>query len=120
MIDAAEQTSGVHLAELITAMEPDADIVTRTLTAIIDSVAGQGPATAAIRASGRQLFANFGGYELATDSGAASFANRFRRWLGSQADQEQKPEAGSLHVAAQFTDELVDQVKHRRCLLAAV
>jgi hypothetical protein len=100
MIDAAEQTSGVHLAELITAMEPDADIVTRTLTAILDSVAGQGPATAAIRASGRQLFANFGGYELATDSGAASFANRFRRWLGSQADQEQKPEAGSLHVPA--------------------
>jgi hypothetical protein len=98
LIDAAEQTSGVHLAELITVMEPDADTVTRTLTAILDSAAGQGPATAAIRASGRQLFANFGGYEVATDPGVASLANRFRRWLGSQADQERKPEAGSLHV----------------------
>jgi hypothetical protein len=59
--DAAEQTSGVHLAELITATEPDADTVTRTLTAILDSAAGQGPAT----------------------------ATRFRRWLGSQAGREQ-------------------------------
>lgn len=94
VIDAVEQTSGVHLAELITAMEPDANIVTRTLTAILDSAAGPGFAAAAVRASGRQLFANFGGYELATDPGIASLVNRFRRWAGSQDNQEQKPEAG--------------------------
>jgi hypothetical protein len=89
VIDAAEQTSGVHLAELITAMEPDADTVARTLTAILDSAAGQGRAAAVARASGRQLFTNLGGYELAADPGVASLVNRFRRWLGPSAGQNQ-------------------------------
>jgi hypothetical protein len=95
VIDAAEQTSGVHLAELITAMEQDADTAARTLTAILDLAAGQGRAAAVAHASGRQLFVNLGGYELAADPGVASLLNRFRRWLGPQASQEQEPKAGS-------------------------
>jgi CHAT domain/AAA ATPase domain len=97
VIETAEQTSGVHLAELITAMEPDAATVARALTAILDSAA-QAFVTAAIRAWGSQLFGTFGGYELATAPGTASLVNRFRRWLGSQPDQDQPPEAGVLRA----------------------
>ncbi len=97
VIETAEQTSGVHLAELITTMEPDATTVDRTLTAILDST-GQALATAAIREWGSQLFATFGGYELATAPGTASLVNRFRRWLGSEPDQDQPPEVGALRA----------------------
>jgi tetratricopeptide (TPR) repeat protein len=97
VIDAAGQTSGVHLAELITAMEPDADTVTRALTAILDAPAGPGPAAAGIRSWGRELFRELGGYELATDPVVGSVVNRLRRWRGSQTDQEQQPETGLLH-----------------------
>lgn len=96
--EVTEQTSGVHLAELIAAMEPDRDTVTRALTAILETAAGRGAAAATVRASGRQLFATLGGYELASDPGVASLVNRFRLWLESQADQEQNPEAGSLQA----------------------
>jgi hypothetical protein len=97
VIDTAEQTRGVHLAELITIMEPDVGTVARALTASLDS-AGQALATAAIRAWGSQLFTIFGGYELATAPGTAPLVNRFRRWLGSQPDQDQRPEAGLLRA----------------------
>jgi hypothetical protein len=95
LIDTAEQASGVHLAELITAIEPDAHTVTRTLTAILNSTAGQGPAVASLRAQGRQfLFEELGGYELASNPGLVSLVNRFRGWLGPQANQKREPEAG--------------------------
>jgi hypothetical protein len=83
LIDTAEQTSGVHLAELIAAIEPDEQAVIRGLTAILDSVAHQGPAAASLRAQDRQLFEELGGYELASNPGVVSLISRFRGWLGS-------------------------------------
>jgi hypothetical protein len=95
LIDIAEQTSGVHLAELIAAIEPDTGTVNRALTAILDSAAGQGPAAAIFRAQGRQfLFEDLGGYELASNPDVVSLVNRFRGWLGSQANQNKAPEEG--------------------------
>jgi hypothetical protein len=84
LIDIAEQTSGVHLAELIATVEPDQEAVIRALTAILDSAAHQGPAAAAFRTQTRQfLFEGLGGYELASNPDVVSLVNRFRRWLGS-------------------------------------
>jgi hypothetical protein len=95
LIDIAEQTSGVHLAELIAAIEPDTGTVTRALTAILDSAAGQGPAGASLRVQARGfLFEELGGYELASNPGVVSLVNRFRRWLGPQANQNKTPEEG--------------------------
>jgi hypothetical protein len=90
VIEAAEQTSGVHLGELINAMEPDAETVARTLTALLDSAARSGPAAARARTVGRRLFANMGGYELAADPGVASLVDRFRRWLGPPRTGEKR------------------------------
>jgi hypothetical protein len=95
LIDVAEQTGGVHLAELIAAIEPDQDTVTRALTAILDSAARQGAAAAIFRAQGRQLFEDLGGYELASNPDVVSLVNRFRGWLGSGTNQEQSPGPGS-------------------------
>jgi hypothetical protein len=95
LIDIAEQTSGVHLAELIASIEPDSGTVIRTLTAILDSAAGQGPAAASLREQARGfLFDQLGGYELASNPDVVSLVNRFRGWLGSQADQNRAPEEG--------------------------
>jgi tetratricopeptide (TPR) repeat protein len=94
LIDIAEQTSGVHLAELIAAIEPDHDTVIRTLTSILDSAAGQRPAAAFLRAEARGLFGELGGYELASNPDVVSLVNRFRGWLGSQANQTRTPEEG--------------------------
>jgi len=95
LVDAAEQTSGVHLAELIAAIEPDSGTVTRALTAILESAAGQGPAAARFRAQSRQfLLEDLGGYELASNPDVVSLVNRFRGWLGSQANQKKTPEEG--------------------------
>jgi tetratricopeptide (TPR) repeat protein len=94
LIDAAEQTSGVHLAELLTAIEPDAGTVTCALTEILDSAAGQGPAAASRRAQGASLFESLGGYELASNPDVVSLVNRFRGWLGSQANRKNRPEEG--------------------------
>ena len=94
MIDVAEQTSGVHLSELIAAIEPDRDSVNRVLTAILDSAAGQRPAGAFLRAEARGLFGELGGYELASNPDVVSLVNRFRGWLGSQANQNKTPEEG--------------------------
>jgi hypothetical protein len=93
LIDITEQTSGVHLAELIAAIEPDRDIVNRALTAILDSAAGQGPAAASLRAQARGFwFDQLGGYELASNPDVVSLVNRFRGWLGSQANQNRTRE----------------------------
>jgi hypothetical protein len=86
VIDAAGQTSGVHLAELIAAIEPDADTVTRALTAILDAPADPGSATVILRSWGGELFREVGGYELASNPIVGSVVNRFRGWLGSQSD----------------------------------
>jgi hypothetical protein len=95
LIDIAEQTSGVHLAELIASIEPDSGTVIRTLAAILDSAAGQGPAAASLREQARGfLFDQLGGYELASNPDVVSLVNRFRGWLGSQADQNRTPEQG--------------------------
>ena len=95
LIDIAEQTSGVHLAELIASIEPDSGTVIRTLAAILDSAAGQGPAAASLREQARGfLFDQLGGYELASNPDVVSLVNRFRGWLGSQADQNRAPEEG--------------------------
>jgi len=92
VIEAAEQTPGVHLGELISAVEPDAETVASTLTALLDSAARSGPAVARARTVGQRLFANMGGYELAADPGVASLVNRFRRWLAPPAGgQEREP-----------------------------
>jgi hypothetical protein len=81
LIDIAEQTSGVHLAELIASIEPDS--------------AGQGPAAASLREQARGfLFDQLGGYELASNPDVVSLVNRFRGWLGSQANQNRTPEEG--------------------------
>jgi hypothetical protein len=88
LIDITEQTSGVHLAELIAAIEPDRDIVNRSLTAILDSAAGQGPAAASLRAQATGFwFDQLGGYELASNPDVVSLVNRFRGWLGSRDNQ---------------------------------
>ncbi len=96
LIDTAEQTSGVHLAELIASIEPDSGTVIRTLAAILDSAAGQGPAAASLREQARGfLFESLGGYELASNPDVVSLVNRFRGWLGSQANRKNRaPEEG--------------------------
>ena len=67
----------------------------RTLAAILDSAAGQGPAAASLREQARGfLFDQLGGYELASNPDVVSLVNRFRGWLGSQADQNRAPEEG--------------------------
>ncbi len=94
VIDVAEQTSGVHLAELIAAIEPDSGTVNRALTAILESAAGQRSAGAFLRAEAGGLFGELGGYELASNPDVVSLVNRFRGWLGSQANQNRTPEEG--------------------------
>jgi hypothetical protein len=94
VIDIAEQTSGVHLAELIAAIEPDSGTVIGTLTAILDAAAGQGSTAASFRAQARGLFGELGGYELASNPDVVSLVNRFRGWLGSRASQYRTPEDG--------------------------
>jgi CHAT domain/AAA ATPase domain len=90
--DTVEQTRGIHLAELITAIEPDADTVARELTAILELATGPAGPAAAVRATGRQLFGNLGGYGLAADPLVSQLANRFHRWLEAKADQEHQPD----------------------------
>jgi len=95
LIDIAEQTSGVHLAELIATIEPDQEAVIRALTAILDSAAGQGPDPASFRVQARRFwFERLGGCELASDPDVVSLVNRFRSRLGSQANQNSTPEKG--------------------------
>jgi hypothetical protein len=94
VIDTAEQTSGVHLAELIAAIEPDQDTVIRKLNAILDLAAGQGPAAASRRVQTRGWFQEMGGYELASNPDVVALVNRFRGWLGPPASQHRTPEEG--------------------------
>ena len=95
LIGITEQTSRVHLAELITAIEPDQETVSRALAAILDSAASRGPAAASLREQARGfLFEELGGYELASNPDVVSLVSRFRGWLGSHADQNRTPEEG--------------------------
>ncbi len=66
----------------------------RALTAILDSAAGQGPAAACRRAQASEPVRELGGYELASNPDVVSLVNRFRGWLGSQANQKKRPEEG--------------------------
>ena len=94
VIDIAEQTSGVHLAELIAAIEPDSGTVIGTLNAILDAAAGQGSSPASFRARASGLFEELGGYELASNPDVVSLVDRFRGWLGSPANRNKTPEEG--------------------------
>ena len=124
LIDSAEQTGGVHLAELIAAIEPDMDTVIRALTAILDSAAGQGPAVAIFRAQARQfLFEDLGVYELASNPDVVSLVNRFHGLAGVPGRPEQDAGEGlrlpKRRAILAMVTALAGPRRHRRPSLTA-